>query len=250
MAAVDPLAILAIFTALAMGGIVKGATGAGAPVAAIPVIAALFDVRLAVMVMAAPNLLSNCWQLWQFRAHRLPGSFPWIFAGGAALGCIGGTLLLASLPERWLVLTVALCVAAYIGLRLLRPEFRLAFETARRIVWPVSLVSGLLQGAAGISAPVSVSYLNAMRLARPAFIATISACFIAMAAVQLPMLFATGLLSWPLLGVSIFALLPILGFMPLGAWLARALTPQGFDRLVLLMLGAVALRLFYVAFTG
>ena len=107
----DPLAFLAIFTALAMGGIVKGATGAGAPLAAIPVIAAFFDVRLAVMVMAAPNFLSNCWQLWQFRSHALPGRFPWIFAGGGALGCIAGTVLLASLPERWLVLTVALSVA-------------------------------------------------------------------------------------------------------------------------------------------
>ena len=101
---------------------------------------------------------------------------------------------------------MALSVAAYIGLRFLRPEFRLAFATAERIVWPVALVSGVLQGAAGISAPVSVSYLNAMRLARPVFIATISACFIAMAAVQVPMLFATGLLSWPLLAVSVLAL--------------------------------------------
>lgn len=250
MPALDPVALLAIFAALALGGTVKGATGAGAPVIAVPVIAAFYDVRLGVMIMAMPNLLSNSWQLWRYRAHLIPGGFTWMLAGGAAAGCLAGTFLLAVLPDRVLLLAVAFGVAVYIGVRLARPEFRLALDTARRIVWPVSLGAGLLQGAAGISAPITLSYLNAMRLARPVFIATVSTCFIGMAVVQVPALFATGLLTLPVFGLSVAALAPILLFMPLGAWLARKMSAEGFDKLVLGLLSALAARLFYVALTG
>ena len=55
----DPLAILAVLTALALGGLVKGATGAGAPLVAVPVMAAFFDVRVAVAVMVTVWLFAQ-----------------------------------------------------------------------------------------------------------------------------------------------------------------------------------------------
>ena len=71
----DLHAHLAAFAALALGGTLKGATGMGAPLIAIPVMTALFDVRLAVVVMLLPNLYTTLWQLLFFRAHR-PGPLP------------------------------------------------------------------------------------------------------------------------------------------------------------------------------
>ena len=44
------------------GGILKGATGAGAPIIAIPILTFLFDVPTAVASFTLPNLLSNLWQ--------------------------------------------------------------------------------------------------------------------------------------------------------------------------------------------
>jgi uncharacterized membrane protein YfcA len=41
----DPITIVAIFLAFALGGVLKGATGAGAPIITIPVIAAFYDHR-------------------------------------------------------------------------------------------------------------------------------------------------------------------------------------------------------------
>ena len=61
------LSLAALFLAFALGGIVKGATGAGAPVVAIPVIAIFFDVQLAVIIMAVPNLISNLLQIIHYR---------------------------------------------------------------------------------------------------------------------------------------------------------------------------------------
>jgi uncharacterized membrane protein YfcA len=60
------------------GGILKGATGAGAPIIAIPILTFLFDVPTAVASFTLPNLLSNLWQGWHFRKSQTTGSFAWI----------------------------------------------------------------------------------------------------------------------------------------------------------------------------
>ena len=244
MPALDLPSTLIILAALALGGLVKGATGAGAPVVAVPVIAAFFDVRLAVAVMVTPNLVSNLWQLRVHAHERIGGGFTLRFGLAGALGALIGTAMLASLPEQALTLLMATTVVAYVGLRLARPDFRLTEPTARRAVVPAGVAAGALQGAAGISAPVALSFLNAMRLSRPTFIATISGFFAAMSAVQLPALYVAGLLTPKLFALSVVALAPLLAFMPVGAWAARRLSPEGFDRLMLIMLTLLALRLF------
>lgn len=247
MPALDPFSILAILLALALGGLLKGATGAGTPVVAVPVMAAFFDVRLAVVIMVTPNLVTNLWQWHSFRHHTLPGGFGLALSLAGALGALLGTALLATAPVRLLSLLVAAAVLAYISLRVLKPHFRLAFEHARRIVWPVGVAGGVLQGAVGISAPISVTFLNAMRLERPQFICTISLFFIAMSVVQIPTLFLAGLMTPQLLALGVLAMLPQIGAMPLGEWLARRISAQTFDRLILGLLAALALRLVWTA---
>ncbi len=164
MIALDPSSYVAIFAALALGGVLKGATGAGVPVIAVPVIAAFVDVRFAVMVMVVVNLMTNTRQIWTFRDTRLPEGFALRFGLAGAVGALIGTGLLVWLPEEVLSAMLAGLVFAYIGLRLARPDFRLSMEVARRFVIPVGAIGGVFQGAAGISAPVSVSFLNAIRL--------------------------------------------------------------------------------------
>jgi len=243
----DLSSVLFIALALAIGGVVKGATGAGSPVVAVPVMAALFDVRLAVVVMVMPNIFTNLWQLRQFRAHHLPRGFALKMAAGGGLGVIGGTALLAALPGDTLALILAGSVILYILLRLARPSFLLSQDRAQPLAGLAGLLGGVLQGAAGISAPVVPSFLNAMRLDRPVFIVTISAFFSAMAVMQVPALVYFGLLTLPLLGLSTLALGAQAAAMPLGQWAARHMSARAFDRVILLMLTGLAGQLIYTA---
>ena len=103
----DPVIIVAILIAFALGGILKGATGAGAPIVTIPVIAAFYDVRIAVIIMVIPNLLTNIGQLYQFRKTILPRFFTISFALGGGIGAFLGTILLVNLPIKILILSVA-----------------------------------------------------------------------------------------------------------------------------------------------
>lgn len=245
----DALAVALVFAALGAGGLLKGATGAGAPIVAVPVMAAVFDVRVAVVLMVAPNVVTNLWQFFHYRRHSLPGRFPALLAGSAAAGTVTGTFLLARLPAEGLALMMSVVLAGYVILRVARPGFRVPFETARRVVVPVALVGGVLQGAAGMSAPVSLSFLNAMRLERPVFIATVSAFFVAMSLVQVPAMLAFGLLTPALAGASLLALIPVLMFMPAGAWLGRRISAVTFDRVVLTVLVVLSIELAWSALT-
>ena len=61
-----PLVIAA--TGIAFGGFLKGATGAGAPVVGVPILALVFNVPMAVAVFSVINLLS----LYAASANRAP----------------------------------------------------------------------------------------------------------------------------------------------------------------------------------
>lgn len=228
---------------LALGGILKGATGAGAPILAVPILAMLYDVPLAVAIFTLPNLMSNTWQGWRFRAHQASSGLTWTFALAGAAGAGVGSAMLVGLPSDFLLLGVAGAVFLYIGFRLARPHWALDLGLATRLAAPAGFVGGMLQGAVGVSAPVSITFLNATRMARESFIATISIFFVAMSLVQIPLLSAWGVLTPQRAVLSAAAILPLIAAMPLGAWLARHISRETFDRLILAILALVALRL-------
>ena len=242
---IDWTTLAIAFLCLAGGGLLKGATGAGAPILAVPALAMMFDVRFAVVVMMVPNLLTNVLQAWRFRDARPPARFVWTFSIAGAAGVVVGTVMLAAFPAEYLSLVVAGGVAVYIVVRLSRPDWIIGPALANRLSLPAGLAAGVLQGASGVSAPVSLTFLNAMRLERPVFIATVSVFFAMMTVLQLPMLALTGIMSWQGLAISFAAMMPILAFMPVGSALARRFSRETFDRAILMLLSALALKLVF-----
>lgn len=229
--------------ALAAGGILKGATGAGAPIVAVPMLSLIFDVRYAVAILVVPNLITNFWQWWQYRDKMLPALFTWLFAGGGALGALAGSFMLAYAPPDLLLIGVGVVLLLYIAFRLVRTDWFLPYARGLRLAGPAGFLGGMLQGASGLSAPVSISFMNALRLERPSFIATISVFFIMMSIVQVPALAGLGLLNVKILLHGALALVPLLGFMPVGAYLARHVRKETFDKLILALLALIAAKI-------
>ena len=199
-------------------------------------------------IFSVLNLMSNAWQSWAYRADLGPSAFVTRFALGGGLGVAAGSFLLASLSTEILLAGLACVVFFYIGLRLLRPGWKIARERGEGWAGRVGFVGGIMQGAGGISAPISLTFLNAMKLERREFIATIAVFFFMMAAFQVPSLAAFNILTWELAGLGVLAAIPLFGSMPLGEMAARKISREAFDRLILLLLVAVALRLLYAAF--
>lgn len=244
----DPAGLLAVFSALFLGGILKGATGAGLPVVAIPVISAVYDVRIAVAVMVMPNLVTNLWQVWKHRGDQLAGGFGWIFAGWGALGAAAGTVLLVWLPVAVMQMAMVAIILGFIALRMVRADVVLGAARARRLVGPVGFAGGILQGATGISSPVSVTFLNAMRLPRLAFIHTISCFFAVMCAGQAAVQIRYGLLTPHLALLGLTALIPMALALPLGNRIGQRISARTFDRVMVGFLALLSLRLIWVEF--
>lgn len=237
------LELAVVAASLAAGGLIKGATGAGAPIFAVPALAAFFDVRFAIVVMLVPNVATNLWQMFRFRAHFPDRSVILPLLGGGVFGIAIGTVALKSLRSDLLSLVVAAAVIAYVVLRLARPHWRLEMRQARWLALPMGAVAGVLQGSAGISAPVSITFLNAMQMGRERFIASISALFVAFTATQIPAMALGGLIRPGDLWYSLFALLPVSLAMPAGAWIAKRISARALDSIILAVLCLLAARL-------
>ena len=238
--------MIAILVAFALGGILKGATGAGAPIVTIPVIAAFYDVRIAVIIMVVPNLLTNIGQLYQFRKTILPSFFTVSFALGGGIGAFIGTILLANLSIKILTLSVAFIVIIYILLKLIVPSWKLIYEKATKLVFIMGTAGGVLQGTAGLSAPISITFLNAMKLERNQFIPTISVYFGVMSIFQMPTLYYYNFLNFEIIAASLISTLVLLSFMPLGSWIAKSVSKENFDKITLILLAFIALRIIYI----
>ena len=244
----DPLIITAILVAFSLGGILKGATGAGAPIITIPVIAAFYDVRIAVITMVVPNLLTNIGQLYQFRKTILPKFFTLSFALGGGIGAFLGTILLVNLSIKILTLSVAFIVIIYILLKLIVPSWKLTYKRAEKLVFLMGTGGGVLQGTAGLSAPISITFLNSMKLERNQFIPTISVYFGVMSIFQMPTLYYYDFLNLEIIIVSFISTLVLLLFMPFGSWIAKSVSKESFDKITLILLGFIAFRIIYLNF--
>ena len=231
--------------ALGLGAVVKGATGMGLPLVALPVLASVFGLQHAVGLMTIPLIVTNVWQVWRFRGETrspLLGFMP-LFLVAGAIGIIVGTWALTTLPERVLVLTLGIILLVYVLLRLATPHWSLGLEMANRFGPIAGLGAGALQGATGISSPIGVTFIHAMGLDRAAHVFAVSAMFLLFSVVHLPALWVAGVMQplWLLQGVA--ALVPILIFMPLGQWISGRLSRKAFDRMILVFLGGIGLKM-------
>ncbi|OSQ51948.1 sulfite exporter TauE/SafE family protein [Marivita geojedonensis] len=246
----DPASLALACVGIALGGFLKGATGAGAPVVGVPVLALIFDVPMAVAIFSVLNLCTNIWQSWTFRNEVTERRFALTFAATGAAGVIVGSVLLATLPVPILMAALALVVFGYIGLRLARPDWYLSRDRGRKMGATVGFVGGVMQGAGGLSAPVSVTFLNALNLSRAEFIGTISVFFLAMSALQIPTLAALGILTWDRVILALAALVPMFMGIAVGSWSAKFLSKRAFDRVILTLLAVIASKLIWDAWNS
>ena len=231
--------------ALGAGAVVKGATGMGLPLVALPVLTTFFGLQHAVGLMVIPLICTNAWQVWRFRAaardHRM--AFLPLFLASGAVGIGLGTWALTSLPERALVLTLGIILLCYCALRLIAPHFVVGPELARKAGPLAGMGGGMLQGATGISAPIGVTFIHAMSLERDVHVFAVSAMFLLYASVQLPALAIAGVMQPQWLLDGILALVPIVLFMPVGQAIAGRLSRKAFDRMILIFLGAIGVKM-------
>jgi uncharacterized membrane protein YfcA len=243
--------MLTVSLALAAVGIifaafVKGVTGLGFPVIAVPVVAQFLDPQTTVVAISIPTFLMNIIQVIQGDASlaTVRRFLPLMVC--AIPASIIGTAILATASGALITGILGIIVTVYTTLSLLRVRLVIPPARERQIGVIVGLCSGLMGGATGMFSPPLIIYMTALQLPKATFVSAISLCFIAGQVPQLVSLLRYQLMTGPRLSMAALCCLVGAGGFLAGMRLQHAISQQLFAKVVLVVLLLVGLNLLRV----
>lgn len=235
--------IVIVALAAGLGAFVKGVTGLGFPVFAVPLISLRLGVEHTVIAIAIPNFFANALLIFQNRsAWKDTRDISRILSFGA-VGAVAGTLALVSWPEEPLVVGLIIVVALFLWQSIRTPQASIAPEVSRRWSPVIGTVVGILQGAVGISGPLVASWFHRYRLSASAFIFTITLIFGFTGGVQIAVLAVRSEFTGERMQLAAVMGLAMLIALPLGTWIRQRLNVERFRQLVIVVVAVSGLSL-------
>lgn len=242
------LELLIVALAVILGSLIKGTTGFGLPLTAVPVIAFFVGVQDAVVIMAAPTAVSNLMLVREYRRElRFVQGLP-SFVGLGAIGAVAGAWLLPRINDRLLFLLLALLLSSFLAWRFssANPRWSPRVQKFGRI--PVALTCGVSQGATGISGPLVAAWFQGLGVSRERFVASNTVIFLLTGSVQLLTLSATGQWSSQRFYGAALAAVVVIVVLPFGIRIGRSLDAARFDLAVSAVIVACTVSLMVRAF--
>lgn len=239
----DPQFLLLATLFLLLGGGIKGVIGLGLPLVSVPLLSYLLPVPIAISVLAAPVMVSNCYQALHggLLAPVIKRIWPLLLA--MVIGVALGAQLLISLNERALYLILGTMVALLGLVYLFGANFRIAPRFERRAGVAIGLGAGLLGGVSSFLGPPVVLYLVALHLAKDHFIVALAAVFFLAGVPLYGTLMVSGIMGVPEILLSLYAIFPVMLGVFAGQRLRRQLPQARFRQAVLIMLVLIGVLL-------
>ena len=246
----DPFALTIIFIALGLGAVVKSIAGAGLPLVAVPFMAIFLGVEHAVIVIQVPNIVSNLWLIYANRSkfREMPLHLElWI---PSAVAIFIGVWFL-SFADRDLI---GVLFAGFLGMFLvliwLKPEFKLSGLTNKIVTPVVSVLGGFVQGSAGASHPIYSPLLYSLRLSRESFLLYSGLLFGFFNTIQVVGMLIFGMFTLQHFWQGLLALIPLFIFQYAGMKFSSRVSPALSNKMVLVILTAIELKLIWDVFIG
>lgn len=225
--------IAIVLSLIATGAWIKGLTGMGLPIFAVPALATFTTVEEAVILMIIPGLGSNVWLIANHRRHGASLLAHKPFLIGGFLGGVAGTLLLDQFDDRWLKSLLALWLGIYLLQRLIGRKPELAFRPGASLAAAIGGLAGTTQGAVGISSQIVAPYFNRRDIEPSQFAFLMSTAFLVFSVAQLITAVGEGLFTPDRVAVSTAALLPVAIFTQLGIRYANRVSQDLFQKILL-----------------
>lgn len=240
----EPSPALLLVAALGFfaGGLVKGITGMGLPLVAVPVVALVLDVRAVLPLMTASVVLSNVWQIVEAGNIRAAGTRFWSIAVAIVGGTWLGVALISVADPRLLEGILGAVVILFVAASLLRWAPSVPKRAEAWLNPLVGTVTGAVGGLTSIFSPPLAIYLLALRIGREEFIAVMGLTMLAGSVTFTLALSGYGFLGGEELVGSLLALLPASAGLALGGWVRRRISVALFQRIVMLLLLVIGLK--------
>ena len=248
MGFIDEYSILALaWCALAMacGGLIKGTLGVGTPLLTVPMMAMVLPAHHAVIIMAAPVVVANLWQVRE--AGDVGGTARRFWPAFIALLCGTwiGVAILKGIDEQMLLAIVGVLVICFTILQASPRKVLIPSRHERLAGVGFCSTSGIIGGLSSMFGPMLILYLVSLgSLNRHQFVATISFLYVAAVVPWTLIMLYVGILTPSLLAMSIAAVLPLVVGLVAGRAIRNRINEELFHRLVigiLLVSGAIML---------
>jgi len=223
------------------GGFTQGLAGFGSTLVALPILALVFDLKLAVPVCTTLALVLNLVMAASLGRHVRLGPLCLLLAASLP-GMPLGAYALHVLPGHWLKIVLALAIFAFVANQGRGGGQRPPAGTG----WGVfaGFAAGCLGGAIGINGPPVAAWVSRLGLDRHAMRATLAAYFLLAGCGVVTSQALAGLVTGPALTRMAVAL-PALGLgIAAGVRLCGRISETAFRRVVLFVLSATGLSLF------
>ena len=246
----DPFALAIIFIALGMGAVVKSIAGAGLPLVAVPFMAIFLGVEHAVIVIQVPNIVSNLWLIYANRSkfREMPLHLElWI---PSAVAIFIGVWFLSSADRDLIGVLFAGFLGMFLVLIWLKPEFKLSGLTNKIVTPVVSVLGGFIQGSAGASHPIYSPLLYSLRLGRESFLLYSGLLFGCFNIIQVVGMLIFGMFTLQHFWQGLLALIPLFIFQYAGMKFSSRVSPALSNKMVLVILTAIELKLIWDVFIG
>lgn len=234
-----PFAVLALIFA----GFVKGATGFGLPLLAVPALANILGPKMAIIMMSIPTLLVGASMAAQTRAWEITGQLGplrWLIATLLA-GTIIGANLLATLDTSVIAIVVGITAMGFTIIAIMGQSLDVR-DHAERAAPIFGAIAGILNGATNISGPLIAIYLRCLQLDKRTFVAAINLLFTITGVVQIASYIQLGLYTTESLLLSLGACVPIFIGVGIGMRANFLMGQRLFDRAVLLLIFVSGVR--------
>ena len=238
--AIPPELLAVILAAYFVAGFVKGALGFGLPLVAVTILPFLVPVETALALNALVIMTTNLQQIGQSGASRAGFAAAWPMMLGMALMVPVGAHFTAGISTAALMTILGSFVLLFVVSSFLKPALRVPRGWEQRIGFGMGLVSGFVGALTSSPGPIFVMYVVSLHLARPVYMATLGFIMTLFGFVVTASYFWVGLVRWEHVPTGVLATVPAVLGMWLGNATGKRLGVEAFRRVVLILLGVLA----------
>jgi hypothetical protein len=244
----DPLVLAYIAAAYLLGSTVKGVTGFGALLVAVPLMSLAMDPAVAVELTGGPVLVSNIWQVIDSRHLTWAARRFWPLLVTLVPSAFIGSQFLALTDSRFTSAAIGIMVLLFCLTWVLPVKIEIPPDKERLGAPLAGAISGLVGGATILSGSVVIMYLVALKLTKDQFVGTIALIYLGTSIPIYLTLTWFGRIGTADMAVSAGLIVPAILGMVLGRMIRNRVSQKLFQNLVMVLLTAVGVLLVTRAF--
>ena len=227
----DDTTALAIFSAIFLAGLLKGAIGVGFQSVGIAFLTIITNLPNAISLLLIPSLVTNLWQAVAGRELFTILIRLWPLIITACVMVWFGTVALTTVSIAFLSAFLGILLIFYSTLSLFGLRFEVKIKNEWWLAPFIGLINGLLTGMTGIFVIPCVFYFNSIGFRKDTLVQAMGILFTALTLMLIVSLKMNNILSLELSGWSAFAILPSIIGVFIGQLIRKMISEDIFKRI-------------------